>query len=201
MSKAKSSGFEWSPDGKRLALVLRDSEEDPGETPDPKAKAPKPIVIDRYHFKRDIEGYLTASSREHLYLFEVESKKLEALTGEKDFDETDPAWSPDGSQVAFFSNHAKEPDRTETTDIFIVEARAGAAPRKLLTIFRPDEQLLAWSPDGRMLAFLQGLEAKFNFYNQDRLAIVPAAGGEPRRRPPSSTAGCLSLNSRRTVPR
>ena len=178
--KGEIGGYEWSPDGKRLALVMRDNEEDPGEKADPKAQAPKPIVIDRYFFKRDIEGYLTASSVDHLYLFELESKKLEALTGEKDFDETDPAWSPDGSQLAFFSNHAQDPDRTVTTDIFIVEARAGAEPRKLLTIFRPDGQRLVWSPDGRMLAFLQGFESKFNFYNQDRLAVVPAAGGEPR---------------------
>jgi dipeptidyl aminopeptidase/acylaminoacyl peptidase len=178
--KGEIGSYEWSPDGKRLVLVMKDSGEDSGEPQDSKAKAPKPIVIDRYLFKRDVEGYLTASSRNHLYLFEVESKKLEALTGEKDFNETDPAWSPDGSQLAFFSNHAKEPDRTGTTDIFTVEARAGAAPRKLLTICKPDEQWLVWSPDGRMIAFLQGLEGKFNFYNVDRLAVVPAAGGEPR---------------------
>jgi dipeptidyl aminopeptidase/acylaminoacyl peptidase len=173
-------GYEWSPDGKRLVLVMRDSEEGTGEAPDPKTKAPKPIVIDRYHFKGDIEGYLTASSLDHLYLFEVESRKLEGLTGEKDFDESDPAWSPDGSRLAYFSNHAKEPDRTLTKDIFVVEARAGTKPRKLLTIARPDQQRLVWSPDGRMLAFNQGFESKFNFYNQDLLAVVPIAGGEPR---------------------
>jgi dipeptidyl aminopeptidase/acylaminoacyl peptidase len=178
--KGEIGSYEWSPDSKRLVLVMRDSEEERGEPHNPKAKAPKPIVIDRYRFKRDIEGYLTASSIGNLYLFEVESKKLEVLTGEKDFDESDPAWSPDGSQLAFFSNHAKEPDQTETTDILIVEARAGAEPRKLLTICRPDEQQLVWSPNGRMLAFLQGLESKFNFYNVDRLVVVPATGGEPR---------------------
>jgi dipeptidyl aminopeptidase/acylaminoacyl peptidase len=177
--KGEIRSYEWSPDSKRLVLVMKDSKEDAGEEPDRKDKAPKPIVIDRYFFKRDIEGYLTALSIDHLYLFEVESKKLEALTGEKNFDETAPAWSPDGSQLAFFSNHAKEPDQTGTTDIFIAEARAGAEPRKLLTICRPDEQRLAWSPDGRMLAFLQGFESKFNFYNVDQLAVVPAAGGEP----------------------
>ena len=52
---------------------------------------PKPIVIDRYHFKQDIEGYLTASSLKHLYLFDIDSKKLEALTGEKKFEESNPA--------------------------------------------------------------------------------------------------------------
>ena len=178
--KGEIGSYEWSPDSKRLVLVMRDSGEEPGEARDPKAKAPKPIVIDRYQFKRDIEGYLAGSSLDHLYLFEVESKKLEALTGLKNFDETDPAWSPDGSQLAFFSNHAKEPDQTGTADIFIVEARAGAEPRKLLTICRPDEQQLVWSPNGRMLAFLQGFESKFNFYNHDQLAVVPATGGEPR---------------------
>jgi len=178
--KGEISSYEWSPDSKQLVLVMRDGKEDTGEEPDRKAKAPKPIVIDRYFFKRDIEGYLTASSLDHLYLFEVESKKLDALTGEKNFNETDPAWSPDGSQLAFFSNHAKEPDKTGTTDIFIVEARAGAEPRKLLTIYRPDEQRLVWSPNGRTLSFLQGLESKFNFYNLDRLAVVPATGGEPQ---------------------
>ncbi len=178
--KGEIGGYEWSPDSKRLVLVMRDSGEDSGGVRDSKAKAPKPIVIDRYLFKRDIEGYLTASSRNHLYLFEVESKKLEALTTDQDFDESDPAWSPDGSQLAFISNHAKEPDQTGTTDIFIAAARAGAEPRKLLTICRPDEQRLVWSPNGRMLAFLQGFESKFNFYNVDRLAVVPATGGEPR---------------------
>ena len=178
--KGEIGSYEWSPDSKRLVLVMRDSGEEPGEARDPNAKAPKPIVIDRYQFKRDIEGYLAGSSLDHLYLFEVESKKLEALTGLKNFDETDPAWSPDGSQLAFFSNHAKEPDQTGTADIFIVEARAGAEPRKLLTICRPDEQQLVWSPNGRMLAFLQGFESKFNFYNHDQLAVVPATGGEPR---------------------
>ncbi|MCX6566146.1 MAG: S9 family peptidase [Candidatus Aminicenantes bacterium] len=178
--KGDISDYEWSPDGKRLALVMRDGDDDPGEAQDSKAKAPKPIVIERYFFKRDVDGYLTASSRDHLYLFDVESKKLEALTGEKNFDESDPAWSPDGAQLAFISNHAEDPDRTGTRDIFIIEARAGAVPRKLLTVYSPDRQRLVWSPDGRTLAFIQGFEPKYYAYSQERLAVVPAAGGEPR---------------------
>jgi hypothetical protein len=41
---------------------------------------PKPIVLDRFHFKEDVEGYLT-EKKDHLYLFDVESKKLSKLIG------------------------------------------------------------------------------------------------------------------------
>ena len=46
--------------------------------PDKKKTAP-PIVIDRYHFKEDVDGYLR-DERTHLYLFDVATKKAEALT-------------------------------------------------------------------------------------------------------------------------
>ena len=54
------------------------------------AKAPKPIVISRFHFKQDIEGYLTAASRSQLYLFDVNSTKLYPLTTAKNFDDSHP---------------------------------------------------------------------------------------------------------------
>ncbi len=76
--KGRLQGYEWSPDSKRLALVVGD--------PDPEAeanaagaaaasasgegaarpKAPKPIVIDRYKYKQDGQGYLL--SGRHSYI-------------------------------------------------------------------------------------------------------------------------------------
>lgn len=46
--------------------------------------------------------------------------------------------------------------------------------------YAPNTQKLAWSPDGTLIAYLQGLEPKFNAYMQDRLFVVPATGGVPR---------------------
>ena len=71
--KGSISDYTWSPDSKRLALVMRekdDQEPEDGKTPPEKAKPPKPIVIDRYHFKQDRQGYLakTASPWTHLSL-------------------------------------------------------------------------------------------------------------------------------------
>ncbi len=177
--KGDIGDLEWSPDGRRLVLAVKDAEETAAEGAGAKAKAPKPWVIDRHLFKADIEGYLTGSLRTHLYLFDVERKTLETLTADKDAEDGDPAWSPDGTRIAYVAAYPEKPDRAGTYDLFVVEARAGAAPRKLLTIQGPDRQRLAWSPDGRTLAFYHGAELKYQFYNQDRLAAVPVAGGEP----------------------
>jgi dipeptidyl aminopeptidase/acylaminoacyl peptidase len=181
--KMELGGYEWSPDGKRILLELAASEEEKDPVTG-KSKAPKPIATERYHFKSDVEGYLTSDNPQHLYLFDVESKKLEPLTGEKSedksFEESAAVWSPDGSQIAFVSNHAKEPDQSCTDDIFIVDAHAGAVPRKLLTTYGPDGQHLEWSPDGKQIAYFQGLEPKYNAYGQNRVALVPAAGGTPQ---------------------
>ncbi len=168
--KGEIDDYEWSPDGKKLVLVMKESEA---------ADPPKPIVIDRYHFKEDIEGYLTAASRTHLYLFDVQTQKLEPLTTDKNFEDSDPTWSPDGSKIAYISNHEKEPDQTGTNDIFLIEPRADAKPVKLLTANAPNEQHLVWSPDGRLIAYLLGQGPQDYAYSQDKLAVVPVAGGAP----------------------
>src|SRR3982751_301318 len=58
------ASFEWSPDSTRLALVYREA--DPGD-PEPVREGstpapPKPIVVDKYQFKRDGQGYLTGEA-------------------------------------------------------------------------------------------------------------------------------------------
>ena len=50
----------------------------------------------------------------------------------------------------------------------------------IVRIYAPNTQKLAWSPNGTLIGYLQGLEPKFNAYMQDHLAVVPAAGGESR---------------------
>jgi Tol biopolymer transport system component len=52
-SKARISGFEWAPDSKRMAVLLRDEEEDIKKLAEKDREKPRPIVIDRYSFKRD----------------------------------------------------------------------------------------------------------------------------------------------------
>jgi len=172
--------YRWSPDGKRLLLTMSESDEPDESQKDGVAKAAKPIVLDRYHFKHDVGGYITSTSRSHLYLFDVTTKKLDALTSDKNFEDRDAEWSPDGRQIAYVSNHEQDPDRSAYDEIYLIDAQSGAKPRKLTSVYSPGGQELAWSPDGRSLACLVGYEVKYNAYNMSRLAVVDVTSGNTR---------------------
>ncbi len=177
--------YRWSPDSKQLLLTL--TPKDPSEADDDAAKkagkpvAPKPVVIDRYHFKQDIEGYLT-DRHQHLFLFDIATGKLTRLiVGEADMlEEHDAEWSPDGKLIAFTRRgDLPDPFRTANSDVYVVDA-TGGSPRKLTTFPGPDEAPLAWSADSAQIAYRQATVPGYSAYNQMQLASVPATGGTPR---------------------
>ncbi|MBV8867435.1 MAG: S9 family peptidase, partial [Acidobacteriaceae bacterium] len=73
----------------------------------------------------------------------------------------------------------KDPDRTGNTDVFVVDAKPNATPRRLTSYPGPDSGHPAWSPDSQSIAYLKGSQPKYGAYNMNRLAIVPVAGGSP----------------------
>lgn len=167
--------YAWSPDSKRLIVVSQDTLA--AASSDSGSKAPRPIVMDRYQFKRDRDGYLDRR-RNHLYLFDVATHAVQQLTT-GDFDDESPRWSPDGTRIAFVSRRGADPDRENNSDIFVVEARVGATAVRLTSWNGPDDAP-EWSPDGSSIAYLQGSEPLLYAYQQDVLAVVPSAGGTPR---------------------
>ena len=167
--------YAWSPDSKRLLLTLQPKDEPDAEEGKPPAP-PKPVVIDRYHFKQDVQGYLRNDERDTLYLYDIATKKLDKLTSDKNVDEGNPLWSPDGAWVAYVSNHDDDPDRTENSDVFVVDSKPGSAAKKLTSWVGPDGGKLAWSPDSRAIAYTQGAKPELSAYSQRKPAVVTLDG-------------------------
>ena len=84
-------------------------------------------------------------------------------------DQSDPAWSPDGSRIAYIENH------NGTLDLRVVDA-AGGEPQIL---FAPESGVCsspAWSPDGKQISYLFG-----NLLSPNDLWVVEVASGERRQ--------------------
>src|SRR5262245_20032126 len=179
--KGRLQGYEWSPDSRRLALLIGDPDPDapdPNATPTPGTppKPPKPIVIDRYRYKQDVQGYLLSGRHTYIYLYDIAMKKLDRLTKSK-WDESSPSWSPDGKRIAFMSNHMEDPDRDPAAQLYVADAQAGVTEKLLTTTEnRANRARPEWSPDGTRIVFLEGDEKKFGAYSMEHLAFVPADG-------------------------
>ena len=199
--KGRLQGHEWSPDSKRLALLIGDPdpEADPGPSPQPGAtpRVPKPIVIDRYRYKQDGQGYLLSGRHTYVYIFDIATKKLERLTKSK-WDESSPAWSPDGSRIAFMSNHSDDPDRDPAAQLYVAEAKPGATEKQLTPeAIRAGRSRPEWSPDSKWIAFLEGEDRKYGAYSMEHLALVAADGSSV----PTRLQAVEDLDRGITVPR
>lgn len=179
--------FEWSPDGKRMVLVLKDPKpealeakqaEEKGETYE--EKAPPPWVVTRRQFKRDYVGYLD-SRRNHLYVLDLASEEIRQITS-GDFDDAEPAWSPDGSLIAFASNRTEDPDANYDTNIWVVKADNEDRGARLVQVTAnpgPDDTP-SWSPDGTRIAHTSNTETDAALYGTNHLAVSAAAGGDSK---------------------
>ncbi|MFC1660154.1 prolyl oligopeptidase family serine peptidase [Gemmatimonadota bacterium] len=180
--------YEWSPDGTKLALTLRDADttrtDSGGDRGGPtRSRARDPWVIDRLQIKRDGRGYLTDTTRTHLYVFDVESKDLSQITSGR-WDEGSPTWSPDGSKIAFVSNRTEDPDANSNSDIWVVSAdntdRGGTLIR--ITDYEGGDGSPAWSPDGEWIAYTTGInDPRFSAFETRHLALKASDGSGERR--------------------
>lgn len=84
-----------------------------------------------------------------------------------------PAWSPNGSQLAYVSFESRKPV-VYTHDV-------ASGKRRLIANFRGSNSAPAWSPDGRTLVVTLSRDGGSQLY------AIDAGGGEPRRLAQSSS--------------
>jgi len=171
--------MQWSPDGRKLLCAIRKTDADQLNLDEQQKKLG--IVArhyDRLFYKLDGEGYLP-HERTHLWLIDARTGKAKQLTDHTVWDEFNPTFSPDGRSIAFFSNHASDPDLDlYAIDLFIISADGGE-PRKVKTP-EGSKHLASFSPDGKFIAYV-GTEGKGLDYRNACLWIVPADGSKPAK--------------------
>jgi len=179
----------FSRDETRLLLVLKDPDPDevdmdasPKEKKEAAKKWPKgkPWVIDRLQFKRDYTGYLDRR-RKHIYAYDIASKKLKQLSS-GDYDDSSPAWSPDGKTIAFVSNRTEEPDGNYNTDIWLVDADNTDQGKNLIQLTRSPgaDASPIWHPQGNFIAYTSAPEVDRSNYATTHLALIDHRDGKPK---------------------
>ena len=161
----------WSPDGRYIAYVSAEHEaEERSDT--------EPLVLDRLLFKSRT-GY-SDNLRTHIFIVPVAGGKPRQLTfGE--YDEHSIAWSPHGTEIAFISNRALDPDDVHGNDLWVVNVNDGAV--RPLTDTSGPEFGPGYSPDGRWIAVTAGvrpLNTRDSPMENDQLWVIPSEGGAPR---------------------
>lgn len=128
----------WSPDGTKLAF----------SAPVDIADAQAPIVTERLDHKADGSGYLRGI-RAHLHVLDLETREVEQITDGDWFAGT-PAWSPDGTRLAFTGARDDNADLTFRVPVHVVEATRHAEP-KLAGLAEGQATTVTWTAEGLLV--------------------------------------------------
>jgi dipeptidyl aminopeptidase/acylaminoacyl peptidase len=178
--------FEWSPDGRRLVVVSishgathADDARARGKRRKPPSDQPPESdyrFIDRLNYMVNGPGFQYDRIR-HLWLVEVATGQATRLT-DGPVSDLEPAWSPEGTDIAFVSERRRDHDLAFRPAIHVVEVRSGtvravtAGPR---SVFGTP----VWLPDGRTIAAL-GSKLEGRGGSRNDIWLFPADGSDAR---------------------
>src|SRR5438093_11288535 len=156
----------WSPDGRRIAFTVKDAKLAEADDDGPR-------VYERMRYKTD-EGFLSDQRRKHVWLIDAAGGEPRRLT-EGDWDDLQPAWSPDGREIAFISNRTTDRERNTVADVHVASVTDGATRRVTNELGQFGNP--SWSPDGATIACYGVEKALGSAAKNVHLWLWPAAGG------------------------
>jgi len=162
----------WSPDGRHIAFLYVEGATGGG----PLFAAPL------------VTGVIGAAlHNQRIAVLDLRSESLD-MASPADLHVYDYDWSPDGQ--SFVATAAPGPGDNNWWIAQIYVMRSGEAK----SIYRPTLQVAVprWSPDGKTIAFIEGLMSDEGFYGGD-LLTMPASGGAAVNRTPGRKASATSL--------
>src|SRR5262245_26949305 len=163
----------WSPDGQQIAFSSR-VRDAAYEEEDDKKRQPRRFV--RLQYKLDSEGWI-GDRRRHIFTVPVDGSASPTQLTDGDFEHQNPAWSPDGSRIAFVSARQEDWDIELLHDIYVVDAHGGEPAR--LTGCDAWYEAPSWSPDGSRIACRFSLGG-FDFPRHGQIAVLDVTTGERR---------------------
>jgi dipeptidyl aminopeptidase/acylaminoacyl peptidase len=148
----------WSPAGDRLCFAsdvpvddLELAAESRWHAAHPDAQRNAPIRrLTSLRARIDGLGYRTTRAQLFMQSSDPGATPVRLTSG--DFDDGAPAWSPDGTRIAFVSNRGSDARIFSERDIWLHDLASGVV-RRLTTGYWLDGPL-AWSPDGTQIACL-----------------------------------------------
>ena len=140
-------GVAWSPDSSQIAFTARVR---PADEPSILNSPDPPPLRDIRRIRHRFDGAGLLDGRTHLFVVGLDGGEPRQIT-DGDWDDGAPAWSPDGTSIAFASNRAADRDWEDRTDIYVVPATGGRAKKLTRVAPRPRVAgLVAGRPDDRL---------------------------------------------------
>ncbi|QSQ21042.1 S9 family peptidase [Pyxidicoccus parkwayensis] len=168
----------WSPDGDSIGLLVMEGEGAEHAKGPTGPQARETGVVQEAHPVRRVavvsvdDGGLRSVTPENLFVYEY-------------------AWSPDSDQLAVTAAPPPGDANWWVAKLYVVEVKSARA--RLL--YTPKWQMTepTWSPDGKQLAFIEGLMSDQGSNGGD-VYVVPVAGGKARNLTPGMKATATSLD-------